>query len=133
MSAGVVEDPFDVPVRAAFHMAAQRRAVAVDRHPHRPPHMLLQWLDALKGRVMGPEDLNQLIRGRLHELGAWARAAGEAVHGVGKVGKVGTGLRGLESEPGRTRRGAPVVWNEQPRSHDGSCLPDLRNIVTYLW
>ena len=70
MPAGVVEHALDVPVRAAFHMAAQRRAVAVDRHPHRPAHVLLQRLAYLM-RSGAPDSLDRLAPEGGHPCETW--------------------------------------------------------------
>ena len=82
MPAGIVEHAFDVPVWTALHMPAQRGRLAVQRHPDRPAHVLLQCVAPFEGRIMGVEEVDQAIRRGGHDVGARDRAAGEAIDGV---------------------------------------------------
>ncbi len=69
MPAAIIENAFDVAVRAALHMTAEGCGVAEHDHPNGLSDIILERLSLFKGGIMGRQQVDQSVCGRLHHVG----------------------------------------------------------------
>ena len=68
MPAALIKDAFDVTMGAAFHMPPEGGGVAGHDHPDRLANMVLERLRLGEAGVMGRQQVNEPVGGRLHHV-----------------------------------------------------------------